>query len=72
MTRRFKIILEKEKTGYSVSVPSLPGCASEGESIEACMRNAKIAIELYLQSLKEDHQPIPPSDVLLEEVEVTV
>ena len=72
MLRRFKIILEKEPTGgYSVSVPALPGCATQGETLEECMRNAKEAIELYLESLKEDKLSIPESDVLLEEIEVS-
>lgn len=72
MLRRFKIILEKDpKGGYSVSVPALSGCATQGETVEECMANAKEAIELYIESLKEDNLPIPESDVLLEEVEVT-
>lgn len=72
MLRRFKIILEKEPGGgYSVSVPSLPGCATQGETLGECLLNAKEAIELYLESLKEDKLPVPESDVLMEEVEVT-
>ena len=71
MLRRFKIILEKEPDGgFSVSVPSLSGCATQGETIEEAITNAKEAIALYIQSLKEDNQPIPEGDVLLEEVEV--
>ena len=71
MLRRFKVILEPEAGGgYSVYVPALPGCASQGETIEECMVNAKEAIGLYLESLKEDNIPLPESDVLLEEVEV--
>ena len=72
MLRRFKIILERESSGYSVSVPSLPGCATQGETIEEAMANAKEAIELYLETLKEDKLPMPESDVLLEEIEVMV
>jgi len=72
MLRRFKIILEKEPTGgFSVSIPALPGCATQGESIEECMSNAREAIELYLESLREDGLSIPETDVLLEEVEVS-
>jgi predicted RNase H-like HicB family nuclease len=67
---RFKIILEKEATGFSVFVPALPGCTTQGETVEECVANAKEAIGLYLESLKEDGLPIPESDVLLEEVEV--
>jgi antitoxin HicB len=72
MLRRFKIILEKEPTGgFSVSIPALPGCATQGESVEECMINAREAIELYLESLREDGLSIPETDVLLEEVEVS-
>ena len=72
MTRRFKIILEKEKKGFSVSVPSLPGCATQGETLEECIANAKEAIELFIEGLKADNIPLPQSDVLLEEIEVAV
>ena len=55
MSRTFKIILEKERSGgYSVVVPSLPGCCTQGETIEECMANAKEAILLYIESMKED------------------
>jgi len=73
MLRRFKILLEREPDGgYSVTVPALPGCATQGETLEECLANAKEAIELYLEALKEDKLPIPESDVLLEEIEVSV
>ena len=73
MTRTFKIILERDpEGGFSVHVPALPGCVTEGESVEECLRNAKEAIALFLDSLKEDGLPVPVSDVLLEEVEVKV
>ena len=73
MSRTFKIILEKElKGGFSDIVPSLPGCTTQGETIEECMANAKEAIKLYIETLKEDHIPLPESDVLLEEVEVGI
>ncbi len=72
MIRNFKIILEREKSGYSVSVPALIGCCTQGETIQECIANAKEAIQLYIESLKEDKLPMPESDVLLEEVEVAV
>ena len=44
------IILEKqEEGGYTVYVPSLPGCVSQGETKEECLKNIKEAIELYLE-----------------------
>ena len=72
MLRRFKIILEPETIGYSVFVPALPGCATQGDTFEECIKNAKEAIKLYIQSLIDDKMPLPESDVLMEEIEVTV
>ncbi|OIO79781.1 MAG: HicB family protein [Candidatus Omnitrophica bacterium CG12_big_fil_rev_8_21_14_0_65_43_15] len=73
MLRRFKIILEPESEGgFSVFVPALPGCATQGGTLEECLKNAKEAVELYIQSLIEDKISLPESDVLMEEIEVTV
>jgi predicted RNase H-like HicB family nuclease len=73
MTSHFKVILQKEEDGgYSVFVPALPGCASQGDTEQEAMVNIKEAIDLYLESLKEDHLPIPGGDFILRDVEVTV
>lgn len=46
-----KIVLdEQEDGGFTVNVPSLPGCISEGETVEEALRNIKEAIELYLDA----------------------
>lgn len=46
-----EIILEKQKEGgYTVYVPSLPGCISQGETKEEAIENIKEAIELYLEA----------------------
>ncbi len=46
-----KIILdEQEEGGYTVYVPALPGCISEGETVEEAIKNIKEAIELYLDT----------------------
>jgi predicted RNase H-like HicB family nuclease/predicted RNA binding protein YcfA (HicA-like mRNA interferase family) len=45
---KIKVILEpQEEGGFTVLVPSLPGCISEGDSREGALRNIKEAIELY-------------------------
>ena len=50
----YRILLRKEpEGGYTVIVPSLPGCVTYGENIEEAMEMAKEAIELYIESLKE-------------------
>jgi len=44
-----KIVLEKqEEGGYTVFVPALPGCISEGDTLEEATKNIKEAIILYL------------------------
>ena len=71
-TRRYKVMLEHEPSGgFSVSVPSLPGCASQGETEAEALANIREAIQLYLWSLQDDKLPIPADDVILTEVEVT-
>ena len=46
-----KIVLdEQEEGGYTISVPALPGCVSQGESVEDALKNIKEAIELYLDT----------------------
>lgn len=50
-----KIVLEpQEEGGYTVFVPSLSGCISQGETIEECLKNIKEAIELYLETDKNE------------------
>lgn len=47
---KIKILLEpSDEGGYTVIVPSLPGCISEGDSKEEALANIREAIELYLE-----------------------
>ncbi len=56
---KFKIVLEKgEDRYYTVTVPSLPGCISQGKTEEEAKKNIKEAIELHIESLAEDGIPI--------------
>jgi predicted RNase H-like HicB family nuclease len=50
----FDIVLEKQKEGgYTVYVPALPGCISEGETRAEAVRNIKEAISLYLEETRK-------------------
>ena len=63
----YRILLRKEpEGGYTVTVPSLPGCVTYGKSIEEATEMAKEAIELYLESLKSHHEEIPNDEGTLE------
>lgn len=47
---KLTVVLEKQKEGgYTVYVPSLPGCISQGETREEALKNIKEAIDLYLE-----------------------
>ena len=66
---KYRVILEpQEEGGYTVYVPALPGCVSQGETAEEALSNIKEAIEVYLESLKERRLLIPK----VEEYEVAV
>lgn len=56
----YTVIFEPaEEGGYVVTVPALPGCITEGDTLEEARANAKEAIECYLESLLKDGEPIP-------------
>lgn len=48
------VFLEEESGGYSVSVPALPGCFSQGETFEESIKNIQEAIELFLEDDQEN------------------
>jgi predicted RNase H-like HicB family nuclease len=70
----FEIIIEKEpeEEGYSAYSPSLPGCFSNGKTIEEAKRNIREAVQNHLESLLAHHQPIPQLDKLVHLEELTV
>ena len=43
-----------DEGGYTVYVPTLPGCVSEGDTVDEAMRNIQEAIELYLEPVEDD------------------
>jgi len=55
----WKVIFEKGTDGwYTVTVPSLPGCISQGKTKEDASKNIKEAIELHVESLAQDGIPL--------------
>ncbi len=51
---KLKVVIEEGEDGYYVvTVPSLPGCISQGKTKEEALKNIKEAIELYLEVLQE-------------------
>jgi predicted RNase H-like HicB family nuclease len=58
------VVHSAEEGGYWVDVPSLPGCFSQGETIDEAMNNVREAIELHIQGLKDDGQEVPKEEGL--------
>ncbi|MGV8126321.1 MAG: type II toxin-antitoxin system HicB family antitoxin [Methanothrix sp.] len=58
------LVHQAEEGGFWSEVPVLPGCYSQGETIDEALQNAKEAIESYLIALKEDLVAAPIEESL--------
>jgi predicted RNase H-like HicB family nuclease len=45
----YTLVFDQEYRGYVVDVPQLPGCMSQGKTVEAALKNVRKAIRLYLK-----------------------
>jgi predicted RNase H-like HicB family nuclease len=58
---RYRVLIEQDEDGVFVAeVPNLPGCISQGGTREEALDNVREAIALYLESLEEHGDPVPP------------
>ena len=67
---RYLVVVERGPNSYRAYVPDLPGCIAVGETPDEVLASIQEAIELPLEGLKEDGQPIPPPSSSSEVVEV--
>jgi len=58
---QYTIILQPddEEGGYTVTVPALPGCVTEGDTVEEAATMAREAIAGYLEALAKNGEPLP-------------
>ena len=70
----FQIVIEKEPEdeGYYAYTPNVPGCFSNGKTIEEAKRNIREAVEQHLASLLSHGQAVPQEDRLVHVEELTV
>jgi predicted RNase H-like HicB family nuclease len=59
------LIHQAEEGGYWTEVPALPGCFSQGETIEEALSNTKEAVELHVSALREEGQEVGAEDTVL-------
>jgi len=65
----FSVVLKpSDEGGYTVYVPALPGCISEGDTVEEALANIREAIELYLEPVDDDC--IVEEDALVRKIEL--
>jgi len=70
----FQIVIEKEPEdeGYYAYSPTLPGCFSNGKTIEAAKLNMREAVQQHISSLLDHAQPVPQDSNLVHVEELTV
>ena len=59
MIDKLSIIIENDEDGYYAYCPELPGCQTQGNSLEEIKANIKEAVELYLETLSESEEGGP-------------
>ncbi len=63
----YRILLRKEpEGGYTVTVPTLPGCVTFGETVDEAITMAREAVGIYIEDLREKGEEIPNEEGLLE------
>jgi len=63
----YRILLRKEpEGGYTVTVPTLPGCVTFGETVDEAIAMAREAIELYIEGMLARGEEVPTEEGLLE------
>jgi antitoxin HicB len=71
--RTYSIVVDPDpEGGYTVTVPALPGCITQGETIEECITRAQEAIGLYVEDLVASGVPIPEEKEHPQLLQVTV
>jgi len=70
----FEIIIEKEEDdeGYFAYSPSLPGCVSNGRTIEEAKRNIRESLQQHIMSLHDHALPIPQNDRIVHVEELSI
>jgi predicted RNase H-like HicB family nuclease len=69
--KKYLIVVEPTKTGFSAYSPDLPGCVSTGRTREEVELNMREAIEFHLDGLREEGQTVPEPHTYSSYVEVT-
>ena len=67
---KYLVVIEKGENSFGAYVPDLPGCAVVGESREEALELIREAVELHIESLREQGSPVPEPASTTEYVQV--
>jgi predicted RNase H-like HicB family nuclease len=65
------VVHTEDEGGFWVEVPALPGCYSQGETVDEALGNVREAISLYLETLRDEGQDVPRDEDVVFKVAVT-
>lgn len=68
---RFLVIIEQGDSSYGAYSPDLPGCVAVGTTREEVEKNMREAIEMHIQGMIEDKEPIPISHTEAEYINIS-
>ncbi len=66
------VVHQADEGGFWVEVPALPGCYSQGESVESALENVMEAISLYLETLRDEGRKAPHDADVVYQVKVAI
>lgn len=67
---RYAVVIENAGPNFSAYVPDLPGCVATGANVDEVQREIREAIELHLEGMREDGDPIPPPSSSVQYIEI--
>lgn len=72
--RRYTLILipDEEEGGFTVRVPALPGCTTEGDTLEEAISNAREAIVGWIEAAKKHGEAIPEETAPMQTITIDV
>ncbi len=68
--KRYAVIIEKGPANYGAYVPDLPGCVAVADSVEELQELIREAIQLHIEAMIEDGDPVPEATTTALEIEV--
>ena len=67
---KYAVIIEEGENGFGAYVPDLPGCIAAADTKEEVKKLIHEAVEVHIEGLKEDGEPIPKASSSIEFIEV--